>query len=90
MLQQALKRIPVEPAAFAELLKIDLANTNFAGVAETLHLQEVALQTNFTEVVKMSQEYAAFRKSFPWKKWQHDYHGADVKTVLQPENRHSP
>jgi len=81
LLQKAMKRFPVEPWVFAELLQVDLATSNFEGVAETLHLNEAALQTNLTEMVNVSQDYAAFRKSFPWKKWQHDYHGADAKSL---------
>jgi hypothetical protein len=81
LLHQALQRFPPEPWAFAELLSIDLATTNFIGVAETLHLQETLLKTNLTEVVNRSKDYAAFRKSFPWKKWQHDDHGVEVKAL---------
>jgi hypothetical protein len=87
LLQQALQRFPSEPSALAELLKVDLAAANFTGVAETLHLQEVALQTNLTEMVNSSNEYATFRKSFPWKKWQHDYHEADVKALTDASGR---
>jgi hypothetical protein len=81
LLQQALKHFPPEKAAMAELLKIDLATTNFVEVAETLHFQETTFHTNLTAVVDATPDYAAFRKSFSWKKWQHDYHGADSKTL---------
>jgi len=82
LLQQALQRFPLETQAFAELLKIDLASTNFVGVADTLRRQEVAFQTNLTSMVAARQEYAVFRKSFPWKLWQRNYHDANIKSLM--------
>jgi len=82
LLRRALDRYPLEPAAFEDLLKIDLATENFPGVAETLHLQEVALETNLVAMVNASREYAEFRNSFSWKKWLHDSHGADPKRLM--------
>lgn len=82
-LHQALQRFPVEPAAFSELLRIDLATANFTGVAETLHLQETLLKTNLTQMVNRSKDYAPFRKSFSWKKWQHDDHGVEVEALAR-------
>jgi hypothetical protein len=83
LLQKALKRFPTESGAFGPLLKVDLASSNFEGVAETLHQNEVALQTNLTAMVNASPDYAEFRNSFPWKKWQHDYHGVGAKSLTE-------
>jgi hypothetical protein len=84
LLQQALKRFPIEEAAMAELLKVDLATSNFVEVAETLHLKETTLHTNLTALVNSTPAYAAFRKSFSWKKWQYDFHGGDSKALTAP------
>jgi len=86
LLQKAIQRFPAEPIAFEELLKVDLASSNFIGVAETLHLDEVAFHTNLTQMVNSSTNYAAFRKSFSWKKWQEDFHAA-AKTETANLNR---
>ena len=83
LLQKALKRFPTELGAFDSMLKVDLASSNFEGVAETLRQNEIALQTNLTVMVNASPDYAAFRKSFPWKKWQHDYHGVGAKSLTE-------
>jgi hypothetical protein len=84
LLQQALERFPLERIGYSELIKVDLASTNFVGVADSLHKQEVAFQTNLTSMVASRPEYETFRKSFPWKQWQHDYHGVEVKNLVPP------
>ena len=81
LLQKALKRFPAEAITYEESLKVDLAAGNFDGVGETLHLDEVAFHTNLTQMVSGSKNYEPFRKSLAWKKWQHDWHGADAKSL---------
>jgi hypothetical protein len=81
LFQKALKRFPAETITFEESLKVELAAGNFDGVAETLHLDEVTFHTNLTQMVSGSKDYEPFRKSFAWKKWQHDWHGADAKNL---------
>lgn len=87
LLQQAIQRVPADPEAFSEMLKWDLASRNFSGVAEMLHLKEQACQTNLTAMVNESPDYTAFRNSFQWKKWQHDYHGVDIKSLVETSLR---
>ena len=82
LLQQAIKRVPANPDAFSDLVKADVATKNFVEAAETLHLQEVTFQTDLTATVNASPDFAEFRNSFPYKKWQHDYHGADAKALM--------
>lgn len=84
LLQQALKRYPTEASAFLELLNIQLAKKDFGGVAQTLHQQEDMLHSDLTAMVDETSAYAEFKKSFAWKKWQHDYHGADIKALTVP------
>jgi hypothetical protein len=81
LLQQALKRFPLERVAYTELIKVDLTASNYVGVADSLHKQEEAYQTNLTAMVASRPEYEGFRKSFPWKQWQHDYHGVEAEKL---------
>jgi hypothetical protein len=67
------------------LLKIDLASTNFTGVAETLRTMEVVFQTNLTTMVDSTHNYTAFRSSFAFKKWRHDSHGDDARNLAQTQ-----
>lgn len=76
LLLQAIQRTPVLPQAFSELLKLDLSQRDFGGVADTLHRGEIAFETNFTAMVTTSTNMSAFRQSPEFKKWQHDYHAA--------------
>jgi len=81
LLHTALKRYPVQPLAFGELFKMDLTVNNFAGVFETLRLEESTYHTNLTAMVEANPDFAAFRKSFDWKKWQHEDHGAELQSL---------
>lgn len=76
LLLQAIQRTPAFPNAFSELLTLDLSQRDYAGVAETLHSQEIAFQTNLTAMVNGSANFSEFRKSAAFKKWQHDIHVA--------------
>lgn len=76
LLLQAIQRKPPFPSAFSQLLRIDLSQRNYAGVAETLHQQEVAFQTNLTAMVNASANFANFKNSPAFKKWQQDHHAA--------------
>ena len=74
LLIRAIQRKPPFAHAFSELLNLDLSQRNYTGVAETLHLQEIAFQTNLTAMVNSSVSFLEFRKSAAFKKWQHDDH----------------
>jgi hypothetical protein len=74
LLLQAIRRSPPLGQAFSELIHLDISQRNFAGIADTLHLGEVAFQTNFTAMVNESMKLSEFKKSPEFRKWQHDYH----------------
>ena len=74
LLLQAIQRTRPYPQAYSELLTLDLLQRNYAGVAETLHHQETAFQTNLTSMVNGSRIYSDFKKSPAFNKWQHDHH----------------
>lgn len=76
LLLQATQRTRPFPQAFSELLTLDLIQRNYAGVAETLHHQETAFQTNLTSMVNTSRSFSEFKKSPAFRKWRHDNHAA--------------
>jgi hypothetical protein len=90
LLEKALKRFPAETITYDELLKVDLAAGNFDGVADTLHLDEATFHTNLTQMVSGSRDYDTFRKSLGWKRWLHDWHGADAKNLAAASTQPAP
>jgi len=81
-LQKARTRSPLEKEMLDLTLSTSLAVQNFDEAARTLQLEEPTYNTNLSAMVDQTPTYAAFRKSLAWKKWQHDAHAADPKSLV--------